>query len=170
MDNPNLVHLIPSALQNKKEILFGNLPEIYEFHNRHVGTGGCPAPSGATVISTPFMWGALSHSHVCRQEKSSSLRICVCPVKPMCEEHLRDHLFHLFRERLYPFVHLLVISPGIIHFECPSWRVFYHLSWYTGRCDRAKSWCSFSSKTPLRGSFLNVQLICHIFLLPHQKT
>ncbi|KAF1572427.1 UNVERIFIED_CONTAM: Guanine nucleotide exchange factor DBS, partial [Eudyptes pachyrhynchus] len=39
MDNPSLVHLIPSALQNKKEILFGNLPEIYEFHNRHVGTG-----------------------------------------------------------------------------------------------------------------------------------
>ncbi|NWS57707.1 MCF2L factor, partial [Chunga burmeisteri] len=35
MDNPNLVHLIPSALQNKKDILFGNLPEIYEFHNRH---------------------------------------------------------------------------------------------------------------------------------------
>ncbi|XP_052660835.1 probable guanine nucleotide exchange factor MCF2L2 isoform X7 [Harpia harpyja] len=34
MDNPNLVHLMPSALQNKKEILFGNLPEIYEFHNR----------------------------------------------------------------------------------------------------------------------------------------
>ncbi|NWI53018.1 MCF2L factor, partial [Calyptomena viridis] len=41
MDNPNLLHLIPSALQNKKEILFGNLPEIYEFHNRHVGIGSC---------------------------------------------------------------------------------------------------------------------------------
>ncbi|NXP24501.1 MCF2L factor, partial [Scytalopus superciliaris] len=41
MDNPNLLHLIPSALQNKKEVLFGNLPEIYEFHNRHVGTAGC---------------------------------------------------------------------------------------------------------------------------------
>ncbi|NXG80602.1 MCF2L factor, partial [Baryphthengus martii] len=40
MDNPSLVHLIPSALQNKKEILFGNLSEIYEFHNRHVGPGG----------------------------------------------------------------------------------------------------------------------------------
>ncbi|NWJ06973.1 MCF2L factor, partial [Crypturellus undulatus] len=38
MDNPNLVHLIPSALQNKKDVLFGNLPEIYEFHNRHVLT------------------------------------------------------------------------------------------------------------------------------------
>ncbi|KFV69665.1 Guanine nucleotide exchange factor DBS, partial [Dryobates pubescens] len=36
MDNPSLVHLIPSALQNKKEILFGNLPEIYEFHNRQI--------------------------------------------------------------------------------------------------------------------------------------
>uniref|UniRef100_A0A8C3KAF5 MCF.2 cell line derived transforming sequence-like 2 n=2 Tax=Scolopacidae TaxID=8917 RepID=A0A8C3KAF5_9CHAR len=34
MDNPSLVHLIPAALQNKKDILFGNLPEIYEFHNR----------------------------------------------------------------------------------------------------------------------------------------
>ncbi|NXJ12689.1 MCF2L factor, partial [Odontophorus gujanensis] len=34
MDNPSLLHLIPSMLQNKKEILFGNLPEIYEFHNR----------------------------------------------------------------------------------------------------------------------------------------
>ncbi|NXN23497.1 MCF2L factor, partial [Nycticryphes semicollaris] len=38
MDNPSLVHLIPAALQNKKDVLFGNLPEIYEFHNRHVGT------------------------------------------------------------------------------------------------------------------------------------
>uniref|UniRef100_A0A7N4UZK3 MCF.2 cell line derived transforming sequence-like 2 n=1 Tax=Sarcophilus harrisii TaxID=9305 RepID=A0A7N4UZK3_SARHA len=34
MDNPDLNHLIPVALQNKKEILFGNLPEIHEFHNR----------------------------------------------------------------------------------------------------------------------------------------
>ncbi|XP_069474740.1 probable guanine nucleotide exchange factor MCF2L2 isoform X2 [Ambystoma mexicanum] len=33
VDNPNLIHPIPTPLQNKKEILFGNLPEIYEFHN-----------------------------------------------------------------------------------------------------------------------------------------
>uniref|UniRef100_A0A674IZM1 MCF.2 cell line derived transforming sequence-like 2 n=1 Tax=Terrapene triunguis TaxID=2587831 RepID=A0A674IZM1_9SAUR len=38
MDNPDLIHLIPLALQNKKEVLFGNLPEIYEFHNRYVLT------------------------------------------------------------------------------------------------------------------------------------
>ncbi|KAJ7324725.1 hypothetical protein JRQ81_017745 [Phrynocephalus forsythii] len=34
MDNPDLIHLIPSAVLNKKEVLFGNLSEIYEFHNR----------------------------------------------------------------------------------------------------------------------------------------
>lgn len=34
MDNPAMVHLIPAALQNKKEVLFGNMPEIYHFHRR----------------------------------------------------------------------------------------------------------------------------------------
>ncbi|XP_029106692.1 guanine nucleotide exchange factor DBS isoform X2 [Scleropages formosus] len=34
MDNPAMLHLIPSALQNKKDILFGNMQEIYEFHKR----------------------------------------------------------------------------------------------------------------------------------------
>ncbi|XP_078266321.1 guanine nucleotide exchange factor DBS isoform X2 [Rhinoraja longicauda] len=34
MDNQELAPLIPAALKNKKEILFGNLPEIYDFHNR----------------------------------------------------------------------------------------------------------------------------------------
>ncbi|KAG9339468.1 hypothetical protein JZ751_023606, partial [Albula glossodonta] len=34
MDNPAMTHLIPSALQNKKDVLFGNMPEIYQFHKR----------------------------------------------------------------------------------------------------------------------------------------
>ncbi|MGH0125353.1 UNVERIFIED_CONTAM: hypothetical protein FKN15_023494 [Acipenser sinensis] len=32
IDNPEFVNLLPIALQNKKEVLFGNLGEIYEFH------------------------------------------------------------------------------------------------------------------------------------------
>ncbi|KAI1885375.1 hypothetical protein AGOR_G00219490 [Albula goreensis] len=32
MDNPTVAHLIPNALQNKKDILFGNMAEIYQFH------------------------------------------------------------------------------------------------------------------------------------------
>ncbi|KAJ7992839.1 hypothetical protein DPEC_G00266190 [Dallia pectoralis] len=34
LDNAELSPLIPTALENKKDVLFGNLPEIYEFHNR----------------------------------------------------------------------------------------------------------------------------------------
>uniref|UniRef100_H2M974 Mcf.2 cell line derived transforming sequence-like b n=1 Tax=Oryzias latipes TaxID=8090 RepID=H2M974_ORYLA len=32
MDNPGMSHLIPPSLNNKKEVLFGNMPEIYHFH------------------------------------------------------------------------------------------------------------------------------------------
>uniref|UniRef100_W5LY30 MCF.2 cell line derived transforming sequence-like 2 n=1 Tax=Lepisosteus oculatus TaxID=7918 RepID=W5LY30_LEPOC len=34
LDNTELSHLIPTALHQKKEVLFGNLSEIYEFHYR----------------------------------------------------------------------------------------------------------------------------------------
>ncbi|XP_062870167.1 proto-oncogene DBL [Trichomycterus rosablanca] len=34
MDNPALSHILPSELRDKKEVLFGNLPEIYKFHSR----------------------------------------------------------------------------------------------------------------------------------------
>ncbi|XP_070764327.1 guanine nucleotide exchange factor DBS [Enoplosus armatus] len=33
LDNSELSHLIPPSLENKRDVLFGNLPEIYEFHN-----------------------------------------------------------------------------------------------------------------------------------------
>uniref|UniRef100_A0A672Z426 MCF.2 cell line derived transforming sequence-like 2 n=1 Tax=Sphaeramia orbicularis TaxID=375764 RepID=A0A672Z426_9TELE len=36
LDNSELSHLIPPSLENKRDVLFGNLPEIYEFHNRDV--------------------------------------------------------------------------------------------------------------------------------------
>uniref|UniRef100_A0A3Q3IYV1 Mcf.2 cell line derived transforming sequence-like a n=1 Tax=Monopterus albus TaxID=43700 RepID=A0A3Q3IYV1_MONAL len=34
MDNPAMAHLIPSTLLGKKDILFGNMSEIYQFHKR----------------------------------------------------------------------------------------------------------------------------------------
>ncbi|XP_037552490.1 guanine nucleotide exchange factor DBS [Nematolebias whitei] len=34
MDNPAMAHLIPSTLLSKKDILFGNMFEIYQFHKR----------------------------------------------------------------------------------------------------------------------------------------
>ncbi|XP_072517043.1 guanine nucleotide exchange factor DBS isoform X2 [Salminus brasiliensis] len=34
LDNSELTHLIPPVLENKKDVLFGNLAEIYDFHNK----------------------------------------------------------------------------------------------------------------------------------------
>uniref|UniRef100_A0A8D2Q3Q1 MCF.2 cell line derived transforming sequence like n=1 Tax=Varanus komodoensis TaxID=61221 RepID=A0A8D2Q3Q1_VARKO len=34
MDNPLMAHLISPELHNKKDVLFGNMEEIYHFHNR----------------------------------------------------------------------------------------------------------------------------------------
>lgn len=34
MDNPALSGLLPSILRSKRDILFGNMPEIYNFHSR----------------------------------------------------------------------------------------------------------------------------------------
>uniref|UniRef100_A0A8C0IRT7 MCF.2 cell line derived transforming sequence n=1 Tax=Chelonoidis abingdonii TaxID=106734 RepID=A0A8C0IRT7_CHEAB len=34
MDNPAMVILMPPALRNREDVLFGNMPEIYDFHNK----------------------------------------------------------------------------------------------------------------------------------------
>ncbi|KAK2495670.1 hypothetical protein MC885_014263, partial [Smutsia gigantea] len=34
MENPLMAHLLSAGLQNKKDVLFGNMEEIYHFHNR----------------------------------------------------------------------------------------------------------------------------------------
>ncbi|KAG7275958.1 hypothetical protein CRUP_037249 [Coryphaenoides rupestris] len=34
MDNPSLWDLLPPILRSKRDILFGNMPEIYNFHSR----------------------------------------------------------------------------------------------------------------------------------------
>lgn len=36
MDNPALSGLLPPILRSKRDILFGNMPEIYNFHSRRV--------------------------------------------------------------------------------------------------------------------------------------
>ncbi|KFZ68190.1 Proto-oncogene DBL, partial [Podiceps cristatus] len=34
MDNPAMLILMPPILRNRKDVLFGNMPEIYDFHNK----------------------------------------------------------------------------------------------------------------------------------------
>ena len=35
MEDPSMSNLLPSALRSQKDVLFGNMPEIYQFHSRH---------------------------------------------------------------------------------------------------------------------------------------
>jgi hypothetical protein len=34
MENPALAGLLPPILRSKRNVLFGNMPEIYNFHSR----------------------------------------------------------------------------------------------------------------------------------------
>ncbi|XP_058279868.1 proto-oncogene DBL-like [Hirundo rustica] len=34
MDNPAMLILLPPVLRNRKDVLFGNMPKIYDFHNK----------------------------------------------------------------------------------------------------------------------------------------
>uniref|UniRef100_A0A8C7Z5V1 MCF.2 cell line derived transforming sequence b n=1 Tax=Oryzias sinensis TaxID=183150 RepID=A0A8C7Z5V1_9TELE len=34
MEDPSMSNLLPSALRSQKDVLFGNMPEIYQFHSR----------------------------------------------------------------------------------------------------------------------------------------
>lgn len=115
-----------------------------------------------------FHW-VLWHAHMYTGRKSHPHSAFVCPIKLMCREHLQDHLFHLFLVKIVPFVHLLRISPGRIHSECPLWSVFYHLSCYTGRCHRTKSWYFLSGKTPCEEVFLVFSLFILYFCCQMRK-
>uniref|UniRef100_A0A8V5FXD6 Uncharacterized protein n=1 Tax=Melopsittacus undulatus TaxID=13146 RepID=A0A8V5FXD6_MELUD len=81
MDNPSLLHLIPSALQNKKEILFGNLPEIYEFHNS-VTQGRC----SVDPFFLPSLWRQCGDSiffQECQRKLDHKLSLDAYLLKPV---------------------------------------------------------------------------------------
>lgn len=58
LDNPLMAHLVSPGLQNKKDILFGNMEEIYHFHNR----SGPPLP-------TPCWAGSASRAGPCGEQE-----------------------------------------------------------------------------------------------------
>jgi len=52
MDRPEMQHLIPAKLKDCKEVLFGNMDEIYNFHAKFV----------LTLIYSLTVFGCLYHS------------------------------------------------------------------------------------------------------------
>lgn len=56
MDNPAMTPLIPANLQNKKEVLFGNMPEIYHFHKRYLtATKNVPSDNTYIILCLHFL-------------------------------------------------------------------------------------------------------------------
>ncbi|KPP58916.1 hypothetical protein Z043_123218, partial [Scleropages formosus] len=52
MDNPALSRLLPPILRTKKEVLFGNMPEIYKFHSRQITGAYRPLSPSITTGET----------------------------------------------------------------------------------------------------------------------
>uniref|UniRef100_A0A3Q3VU59 Uncharacterized protein n=1 Tax=Mola mola TaxID=94237 RepID=A0A3Q3VU59_MOLML len=78
MDNPAMSGLLPPILRSKRDILFGNMPEIYNFHSRRVNIflqdlEGClEAPEG---VGACFL----------ERKESFQMYECYCQNKPRSE-------------------------------------------------------------------------------------
>lgn len=59
MEDPSMSYLLPSALRSQKDVLFGNMPEIYQFHSRqatHTHTFNSQAVTELSPIQFPFIF------------------------------------------------------------------------------------------------------------------
>ncbi|KAL0974141.1 hypothetical protein UPYG_G00216170 [Umbra pygmaea] len=80
MENPSLTGLLPAGLRSKRDVLFGNMPEIYNFHSRVFlqDLEGC--------LETPERVGA------CFLERKEHFQVyeCYCQNKPRSESLWRQ--------------------------------------------------------------------------------
>uniref|UniRef100_A0A3B1IRI0 DH domain-containing protein n=1 Tax=Astyanax mexicanus TaxID=7994 RepID=A0A3B1IRI0_ASTMX len=87
MDNPAISHILPSELHNKKEVLFGNLPEIYKFHSRLF------VQDLESCLETPERVGARF------LERNFQVYECYCQNKPRSEALWRQCSDSLFFQK-----------------------------------------------------------------------
>lgn len=56
MEDPSMSNLLPSALRSQKDVLFGNMPEIYQFHSRQeTHTHTEPTSCHTVVLVSPSL-------------------------------------------------------------------------------------------------------------------
>lgn len=61
MEDPSMSNLLPSALRSQKDVLFGNMPEIYQFHSRqdtHTYTHTEPTSCHTVVLISPSSYAS----------------------------------------------------------------------------------------------------------------
>ncbi|XP_046705882.1 proto-oncogene DBL isoform X4 [Silurus meridionalis] len=105
MDNPSLSSLLPTSLRNKRDILFGNLPDIYNFHSRVF------LQDLESCLDTPESVGA------CFLERKENFQVyeCYCQNKPRSEslwKQFSDCAF--FRECQKKLEHKLALDSYLL--------------------------------------------------------
>ncbi|XP_053486836.1 proto-oncogene DBL isoform X3 [Ictalurus furcatus] len=105
MDNPSLSSLLPTSLRNKRDILFGNLPDIYNFHSRVF------LQDLESCLDTPEAVGA------CFLERKENFQVyeCYCQNKPRSEalwKQFSDCAF--FRECQKKLEHKLALDSYLL--------------------------------------------------------
>uniref|UniRef100_A0A8C9T9N8 MCF.2 cell line derived transforming sequence n=1 Tax=Scleropages formosus TaxID=113540 RepID=A0A8C9T9N8_SCLFO len=107
MDNPALSRLLPPILRTKKEVLFGNMPEIYKFHSRIFlqDLEGClnnPEAVGSCFLDRKENFQV--YKRYCQNKPRSEAlwrQCCDCPFFQECQRKL-DHKLGLDSYLLKP--------------------------------------------------------------------
>uniref|UniRef100_A0A8C1LXW2 MCF.2 cell line derived transforming sequence a n=1 Tax=Cyprinus carpio TaxID=7962 RepID=A0A8C1LXW2_CYPCA len=88
MDNPSLAPLLPTSLRNKRDVLFGNLPDIYNFHMalKPVLPAGVFLQDLESCLESPEAVGA------CFLERKEHFHLyeCYCQNKPRSDSLWRQ--------------------------------------------------------------------------------
>uniref|UniRef100_A0A673A2Z6 MCF.2 cell line derived transforming sequence b n=1 Tax=Sphaeramia orbicularis TaxID=375764 RepID=A0A673A2Z6_9TELE len=107
MEDPSMSNLLPSALRSQKDVLFGNMPEIYQFHSRIFlqDLQGCletPERVGACFLQRKEKFQV--YERYCQNKPRSELLWRQCSDSPFFQECQRklDHKLGLDSYLLKP--------------------------------------------------------------------
>uniref|UniRef100_A0A665U7X4 MCF.2 cell line derived transforming sequence b n=1 Tax=Echeneis naucrates TaxID=173247 RepID=A0A665U7X4_ECHNA len=81
MEDPSMSYLLPSALRSQKDVLFGNMPEIYQFHSSYLET---PERVGACFLQRKEKFQV--YERYCQNKPRSELLWRQCSDSPFFQE------------------------------------------------------------------------------------
>ncbi|KAF3705665.1 Proto-oncogene DBL Proto-oncogene MCF-2 MCF2-transforming protein DBL-transforming protein [Channa argus] len=89
MEDPSMSYLLPSALRSQKDVLFGNMPEIYQFHSRQLSQNlqGCletPERVGACFLQRKGKFQV--YERYCQNKPRSDFLWRQCSDSPFFQE------------------------------------------------------------------------------------